>query len=262
VARLPVALGLGNSRYDTAAVRTVIQRAFAPFKAYLPRWIWAPIRSVVTAFLTPVLFSYRSGHFRSSLKRAAVSKDGSPLPWYTYPCIEFLRHRSFDRKSVLEFGGGQSTLWWAARAKTVVTIEGQALWYERLKKQIPGNVTLHLVPPAKVDAYLSDIERILQATGLIAFDVIILDGFFRKQLIDTAKRYLAADGMLICDDAETYGAFESFQHSGWNRVDFFGYAPGVVLPHCTSIAFGPNCFAFSSQWAIPVIARPEGRDAP
>src|SRR5688572_13130708 len=144
---------------------TIIQRAFAPFKAYLPKWIWSPIRNVATALLTPALFSYRSGHFRSSLKRAAVSKDGRPLPWYTYPCIDFLKARSFNDKSVLEFGGGHSTLWWAARAKDVVTIDGNAGWYERLKSQVPANVDLHHVSLSTPDACVSDVEHVLQSKG-------------------------------------------------------------------------------------------------
>ena len=230
---------------------TIIQRAFAPFKAYLPKWVWAPIRNVATAFLTPALFSYRSGHFRSSLKRAAVSKDGSPLPWYTYPCIDFLKARSFNDKSVLEFGGGQSTLWWAARAKEVVTFDGHAAWYERLKSQVPGNVDVHHVSLSTPDACVSDVERVLQSKGPTTFDIVIIDGLYRRELVGVARRYLAADGMIICDDSEGHGFFDALRDSGLNRVDFFGHAPGVVMPHCTSIVFGSKCFALSGSWKIP-----------
>lgn len=235
--------------------RTLIQRAFAPFKTYLPKWIWMPIRGVATAVLTPIRFSYRSGHFRSSLKRAAVARDGSPLPWYTYPCIEFLAARSFTDKSVLEFGGGHSTMWWAARAKHVVTIDDNAHWYDRLKRQVPANVDLHHITFSTVGAWVADVERAVRSVGATTFDVIIIDGHHRSQTVAIARRYLTADGMIICDDSEGHGVFAALQHSGLNRVDFFGYAPGVVLPHCTSIVFGPNCFALKAEWPIPTIAR-------
>jgi hypothetical protein len=125
--------------------QTSIQKAFKPFKDYLPNWLWKPIRNVFTAILTPVLFSLRSGHFRSSFKGYAVSAKGEPIPWYTYPCIEFLRQRSYEDKRVLEFGGGQSTLWWARLARHIVTFEGDIDWYNQIKVTMPANVDLHYV---------------------------------------------------------------------------------------------------------------------
>ena len=53
----------------------------------------------------------------------AVDKKGDPIPWYTYPAIDFLLLRDYRDKNILEFGSGQSTLWWAARAKFVLSLE-------------------------------------------------------------------------------------------------------------------------------------------
>src|ERR1700730_8324305 len=105
-------------------MKTIIQRAFAPFKAVFPRFVWTRIRAISTALITPFVFSRSSGHFKSSLKEKAVDRHGHPLPWYTYSCIELLRHRDFAGRRILEFGSGQSTLWWASRADRVVSIEG------------------------------------------------------------------------------------------------------------------------------------------
>jgi hypothetical protein len=116
---------------------TNIQKAFKPCKDYLPAWMWNPLRSLFTPIGTPVRFSLRSGHFKSSFKKCAVSAKGEPIPWYTYPCMDFLRHRSYEGKTVLEFGGGQSTLWWASRAKNIVTFEGDQDWYDKIKRSMP-----------------------------------------------------------------------------------------------------------------------------
>ncbi|MFT6408402.1 MAG: hypothetical protein ACJAQ6_001820 [Arenicella sp.] len=53
---------------------------------------------------------------------SAVARDVSAIPWYTYPSIDFLKFRDFSNKTVLEFGGGQSTLWRASKASSVVTL--------------------------------------------------------------------------------------------------------------------------------------------
>src|SRR5277367_2425854 len=121
-------------------MKTIFQRSFAPAKKYLPRAIWSPLRAVATALITPVRFSATTGHWRSSLRMAAQDTAGEPTPWYTYPAIDFLARRDFSERNVLEFGGGQSTLWWSKRARSVLTIEEDIVWFESLRSRIAGNV--------------------------------------------------------------------------------------------------------------------------
>jgi hypothetical protein len=107
----------------TEMALTRLQHWFAPIKRILPEAIWLPLRAAATAVITPIRFSRVTGHWKSSLRTVAQAADGTPLPWYTYPAIDFLTQRDFSGKNVLEFGGGQSTLWWSARARSVLTIE-------------------------------------------------------------------------------------------------------------------------------------------
>lgn len=235
---------------------TVIQRVFAPFKRHLPVWAWDPIRRVATAVLTPALFSWRSGHLLSSLKCKAVTRNGEPLPWYTYPSIEFLKHRDYSDRSVLEFGAGQSTFWWAARARRVVAMEGDAQWFEIISLRKPGNVNLHVVSEKDPQSCVNDVIRVLREDYQDEkYDVVVIDGSYREEMIQIALNYVTSDGLIVCDDAESYGFVEGFKDTGFSRVDFFGYSPGVVLPHCTSVFFRSGTFAFSGKYPIPVIAR-------
>lgn len=214
---------------------TNLQKGFAPFKKLLPPFLSNFIRSFCTAILTPIIFSYNTGHFKSSFKMMAVSKDGKPLPWYTYPSIDFLKSRSYKDKSVLEFGGGQSTLWWAERANSVVAIEGDNKWFERYKRIIPANVSLYKVSMESSATCVSQVKEILNKEKFKKFDVIIIDGLYRFEMIEIAIKFMSDDGVIICDNSEGYGFYEGFKNSGLQRVDFFGNAPGVILPHCTSV---------------------------
>ncbi len=234
--------------------QTNIQRAFDPCKKFLPNWMSNFVRSLFTAIGTPVRFSVKSGHFQSSFKKCAVTSKGAPIPWYTYPCTDFLRQRSYEGKSILEFGGGQSTIWWAHRAKNIVTFDGDQDWYDRIKGNMPANVDLHLVSMDSPDRCVLEVNKLLDAGNYGKFDVIIIDGLFRFQMIDIARKAMANSGAIICDDADGYGFYEGFKDSGLNRVDFFGYAPGVILPHCSSIFFGNGSFLFDPHHPIPVIA--------
>lgn len=177
------------------------------------------------------------------------------MPWYTYPAIDMLRYRAYENKIVMEFGGGQSTLWWAQRAKHVVTLEGDPDWYRAIKDTMPANVDLHHVSMADANTNVSQVSDVLASKPYAQYDVIVIDGLYRYELIDVACNRLAPDGIIICDNAEGYNIHAGFKDRGLDRVDFYGNAPGVVLPHCTCIYFKSSAFLFDPVIPIHVIAR-------
>jgi len=206
------------------SAESIIHSTFAPVRKLFPTWLSNPVQNVVTAVLTPITTSYRTGHFRSSLKMAAVTRHGNPLPWYTYPAIDFLKDRNYAGKTVLEFGGGQSTLWWAAHAASVVTSEADRAWHDRIKSGMPPNVDLNLVPRenGKQDAF--HVSNMLATKPFQHYDVVIIDGLTPADLFDIASKYVAPNGIIICDNAEGYGFYEGFKDRGFSRVDFYGNA--------------------------------------
>lgn len=230
---------------------TRIQRTFAPLKRITPRWFWSPLRRAVTALAAPILFSAREGHFISSLMGKAVDGRGMPLPWYSYPAIDFLKARDFREKTVLEFGAGQSTRWWASRAKRIVAFDESHEWLDTLRPVVGGNVELHFVRMNDTRSCVDDVGAVLGESS--RFDVIVIDGLDRGAMIPIALRCMAPDGFIICDNAEGYGVQEGFLGSGLARVDFYGMVPGVVLQHCTSIFFAPGCFAFDAK--VPISSK-------
>ena len=235
-------------------MKTWIQRAFAPIKKVLPSPISDCIRNFVTAFLTPILFSRRTGHFKSSFLMKAVDRNGNPIPWYTYPCIDFLDKRDFKGRNVLEFGAGQSTLWWGKRAQMVVSFEGDKSWYDQLKRIVGKNIYLHKVSMRSPNDCVSNVLSVIENKGYTKFDIIIIDGLFRYEMIEIAKNNLKCGGIIICDDSEGYGFYDGFKESGYQRIDFYGNAPGVVLPRCTSIFFKDYSFIFDANVPIEIIA--------
>jgi hypothetical protein len=43
-------------------------------------------------------------HLRSAVKGQPVNARGEPVPWYTYPAIDYLRQLDFSDKTVFEYG--------------------------------------------------------------------------------------------------------------------------------------------------------------
>ncbi|WP_167378828.1 class I SAM-dependent methyltransferase [Mesorhizobium prunaredense] len=228
-----------------------MQRGFTPLKRYLPRAVWQSVRALATGIVTPLRFSLATGHFRSSLSMVAKASNGSPLPWYTYPAIDFLAARNFDGKTILEFGGGQSTLWWSAHAKSVLTIEQDAEWTALLKDKIGSNVTLHHVPIDKKNLSFEGVRALIPAHQ--KFDVIVVDGHLRREATALAFNHLADDGAIIHDNSEGYEFFEETQNRECKRIDFFGFCPGVSTRSCTSLVYRDDCFLLKPDIPIPVI---------
>lgn len=211
----------------------------------MPPKLFRHVRALSTAVLTPLAFSYHSGHFLSSLKSKAVDHGGRPLPWYTYPAIEFLSHKEFCNRSVLEFGAGQSTIWWGERAKRVVSLESDEAWHRFLEKQVSGNVSLTLV-----DSQLPAIDSIAGET----FDVIVIDGLQRYECANKALEFYKTDGAIILDNSDAFWGREGehsiidlFRNNDFVRIDFYGHSPGVILPACTSLFYKGCCFLLSGN---------------
>jgi predicted O-methyltransferase YrrM len=166
----------------------------------------------------------------------------------TYPATAFLEGKDFTRKSILEWGSGQSTLWWATRAARVVSFESDREWFDRVEKGISKNVTLELVD--------DDLTRLPAWLFGMKFDLIVVDGLNRFLCARVSQQLLAEGGAIILDDAEQFYApygdnrhviVDFMRENGFSRADFFGHAPAVIRRHCTSVFFKSKCFLFAGE---------------
>jgi predicted O-methyltransferase YrrM len=237
---------------------TLVHRIARPIKKILPETVWSPARAYATGILTPFRFSTVTGHWRSSLRRAACDRTGKAIPWYTYPAIDFLQQRDFRDKAVLEFGGGHSTIWWAARANHVLTIEEDEAWFKRIASAAPTNASVHHLAVDRGTRSIVDIRQLVGKLHPEPFDVVVIDGHLRRELVCFALEKLSPSGAVIFDNAEAecFGFYNETKWRSVQRIDFYGFAPGVSLRHCTSILFDRDCFLLAPQIPIIDLERP------
>src|SRR5258708_13687669 len=74
-----------------------------------------------------------------------LDKDGNYVPWFTYPAIEYIKQLDLTDKRVLEYGSGFSTMFWAKRARSLVSIEDTNGCDEKRKPTMPAKVR-YLLP--------------------------------------------------------------------------------------------------------------------
>jgi hypothetical protein len=184
------------------------------------------------------------GHLRSVALDKPVTREGAPLPWYTYPAIDYLEQLDLSNKTVFEYGCGHSTLYWASRAAQVVSVEHNEEWYRLICSKLPSNCTLVL--ERESDAYAAAIDRFDQQ-----FDVIVVDGLVkgrtRMKCTRAALPRLRDGGMIILDNADWLPeSSRVLRQSDFIEVDMSGFAPINDYTHTTSF-FLHRRFAFAPR---------------
>lgn len=182
----------------------------------------------------------------SMKKNECVDKDGSPLPWYTYPSIEYIKQLDFSGKRVFEFGSGNSSIFWAGIAKEVMSIESDKEWYQSRVAAKKDNLKI-LYKENKEDYYNS----ILKEKG--DFDVVIVDGDSRDKCAETALKKVKENGLIILDNSDWCKKFEEFgravkilKKADLIQVDFCGFGPINDYTWATSFFFTRK-FDFKSK---------------
>lgn len=180
------------------------------------------------------------GWFRSRKEKRPVDGLGRPIPWITYPCRAFLEARLRKDFRLFEYGCGNSTLWFAAHVREVVSCEHDARWYTEVQRRLPGNVDLRLEPLGPSGRYAG-----LACEFHEPFDVIFVDGRDRVACLKVAPEALAPSGVIILDNSDRSEYEEGVRHvasHGFRRLDFFGPGPVTTDLWCTTVFYRPdNC---------------------
>jgi hypothetical protein len=171
------------------------------------------------------------GHLLSTALMRSVDRAGEPLPWLTYPAIEFLKQLDFRNKRVFEYGCGGSTLFWSKVAAHVDSVEHVPEFHREIAAALAPHC--HLVLEQSPERYI----RHIAASG-DPYDVIVIDGHSRVRCAEIAPQYLASGGVIILDNADWF--FEAsalLRGADLIEVDMAGIAPINDFVHTTSFYF-------------------------
>jgi hypothetical protein len=192
------------------------------------------------------LISFRSygyfldtGWFNSFKSGESVNAKFNPIPWFTYPAIDFLHERLNKNLRVLEFGSGNSTLFLAERVKEVLSYEHNRDWLAKISLKKPDSVKLKNTSAASPDEYLFGLSNEEK------FEIIIVDGLFRNECLLKSLPHLSGNGVIILDDSERveYNPGINFLiENNFKQISFSGIAPGIFFRKCTSFFYkSENC---------------------
>lgn len=174
-------------------------------------------------------------------------------PWMAFPAIDALDKFLTKDSRVFEYGSGGSTLFFAKRAKEVVSVEHHREWYnlvkEELRKRNIKNIDYKLIEPimsgeydrlriADPDAYVSDDDNsagmtyeayaksIMQYPDNY-FDLVVVDGRVRPSCMFHALNKVKKGGILLLDNSERIHYLRIMQKylQGWEKVSYMSSVP-------------------------------------
>jgi hypothetical protein len=185
-------------------------------------------------------YLHEIGWFNSLIQKKPVDKNNQPIPWVTYSFIEFIKGRLSNELVVLEFGSGNSTLFYSRFVKHLYAVEHEVNWFNEMKSKVGANVQLSYVQLKSDGEYArfsSQIDRRL--------DLIIVDGRDRVNCIKNSVGSLTENGVIVLDDSEREEYREGIaflENHSFKRLDFWGIAPGIFFNKCTSVFYrAQNC---------------------
>jgi hypothetical protein len=180
------------------------------------------------------------GWFKAFQQQMPVGRNNEPIPWVTYSFIQFIEKRLNKDLIILEYGSGNSTLFYSKHVKKVLAVEHEMSWVEKIIQTVPPNVELKHIPLDTNGAYSK-----FAASSKEPIDIIIVDGRDRVNCLKNSFDKITSRGVIVLDDSEREeysGGVEYLQERGFKKIDFWGIAPGVFYNKCTTLFYRPeNC---------------------
>ncbi len=183
-----------------------IRRLFRDARSWLAL---APIRSKYwrSSFRAAKILCFSYGHLRSVRAGSPVDAAGQPIPWYTYPAIDFLRQLDLSERTVFEYRLGQFDI--------VLGRARRAGSQRRRRRGLVGTFEehgtreLHHRAGSRSHRYPHVIDSYPEE-----FDIIVVDGpargATRVRCARAALKRLKAGGMLDPDNNDLAGQSSAF----------------------------------------------------
>jgi predicted O-methyltransferase YrrM len=143
--------------------------------------------------------------------------DVQPIPWLGRNVIDRLSQIITKEFNVIEHGAGGSTLWFADKARFVLSVENKPEWYDEILSRVPPHVTLILNKSTQVPDEWMEFP---------SFDLLLIDGEpveERSLWIIESRMIIKSGGYVVLDNANRpeYKTEREYLHSISQSVETF-----------------------------------------
>ena len=200
-------------------------------RKYLKIILPVTVVRILKQFENFITLSLKYGQFNSIIKNSSIDRFNKPIPWISYPAIEFLNQFNLKNIKVLEYGSGNSTIYFSKKVKYIVSIEHNKKYFKKNFEKVKKlNNTKLLLKNNKLD-YCAQPIKFLNS------EIIIIDGIFRKECIKyiiSNKKKIKNNIIIIIDNSNWLPKSVELlsKELNYTRVDFMGFSP--INNYCIS----------------------------
>jgi predicted O-methyltransferase YrrM len=162
-----------------------------------------------------------------SAKQYVDPTCGILFPWFTKPFLDILATWDLSNADIFEWGAGHSTIWYATKCKSLISVETNKEFYISVKERlIEKNLTnveffnFCVDVPEEAPKYVSIIDR-----NDKKYDYVSIDGSLRNECGVTCVKHLKPGSIVILDNANQLSI------GGMNTPIF------DALKHCQHFSF-------------------------
>ena len=149
------------------------------------------------------------------------------LHWLSFDAIRWLDENLTKKMDAFEYGSGGSTKYISRRVKTLVSVEDDQYWYDKVFREKENNCILLKKTPFNdyADAILMFDKE---------FDFILIDGEDRISCAINAKKKVKVGGYIMFDNSEDFEEIHDL-FKGWEETVIFGLGVCLHIPIETTV---------------------------
>jgi SAM-dependent methyltransferase len=136
------------------------------------------------------------------LSQIVYQRRHPDAPWLGHEMVRILENWLMPEDRGFEWGSGRSTIWFAERIGSLVSVEHNSAWYSRVNAELKAkglkNVEYHLCEDE------AQYRRVATQYPSQSFDFILIDGVARDECALAAISMVKPGGIVVVDDCNRY----------------------------------------------------------
>ena len=173
----------------------------------------------------------KKGLVKSIRERNPTLKNNLPIPWLTHPFIEYISKLNLRNLSMVEFGSGNSTIFFSKIVKNIESFEYNINFINYLRTKYNYQGVIHLVDE-HYDSKIDDFQK----------DIIFIDGFNRQGIVLNLLKYISLNKektpiLIIIDNVDLIDPdmLHRLLKFSYIRIDFYGTVSDLWNENITSL---------------------------
>lgn len=129
------------------------------------------------------------------------------FPWYTHGALDVISKWDLSDKVVVEWGGGDSTIWWAKKAKEVYSVDHNLEWAKYVmdkmyELELKNYVNIHI--PTHEGDQTETRNEYVEYYKRVKPNICIVDGVHRYECAEYAVKVLKPEILIIDNHQQDY----------------------------------------------------------